>query len=153
MRWAEIAPRAWRLGSIVDVTLDADETWLRAALDAILENAVHHTEPYAAIELSARGETNEVVITITDGGPGIPRGSLEQVFERFARADDSRSRREGGAGLGLAIAAAIAHAHDGSCSARNVDGAGASFELRLPLRRAAHGRRGAGRRADPQGSA
>ncbi len=138
MRWAEIAPRAWRLGSIVDVTLDADETWLRAALDAILENAVHHTEPYAMIELSARGEPNEVVITITDGGLGIPAGSLEQVFERFARTDDSRSRREGGAGLGLAIVAAIAHAHDGSCTARNADGAGASFELRLPLRQAAH---------------
>ncbi len=47
MRWADVAPRAWRLGAIVDVTLDADETWLRAALDALLENAVQHTEPYA----------------------------------------------------------------------------------------------------------
>ena len=43
MRWAEVAPRAWRLGPIVDVVLDADETWLRAALDAMLENAVQHT--------------------------------------------------------------------------------------------------------------
>jgi len=137
MRWAEIAPRAWRLGSIVDVTLEADEPWLRAALDAILENAVHHTEPYAVIELSARGEPDTVVITVTDGGNGIPPESLEQIFERFARKDASRSRREGGAGLGLAIVAAIANAHGGSCSARNVAGAGASFELRLPLRRAA----------------
>ena len=137
MRWAEVAPRAWRLGSIVDVTLDADETWLRAALDAILENAVHHTEPYAAIELSARGDLNDVVIVVTDGGDGIPAASLEQIFERFARTDDSRSRREGGAGLGLAIVAAIARAHGGSCSARNVAGAGASIELRLPLRQAA----------------
>ena len=137
MRWAEVAPRAWRLGSIVDVTLDADETWLRAALDAILENAVNHTEPYAAIELSARGDLDDVAITVTDGGNGIPEDSLEQIFERFARSDSSRSRREGGAGLGLAIVAAIARAHGGSCSARNVEGAGASFELRLPLRRAA----------------
>ena len=95
MRWAEVAPRAWRLGSIVDVTLDADETWLRAALDAILENAVHHTEPYAAIDLSARGDANDVVIVVTDGGDGIPPASLDQIFERFARTDDSRSRREG----------------------------------------------------------
>jgi signal transduction histidine kinase len=137
MRWAEVAPRAWRLGSIVDVTLAADETWLRAALDAILENAVHHTEPYAAIELSAHGDLDDVVISVTDGGNGIPPGSLEQIFERFARTDVSRSRREGGAGLGLAIVAAIARAHGGSCSARNVEGAGACFELRLPLRRAA----------------
>jgi len=138
MRWAEVAPRAWRLGAIVDVTLDADETWLRGALDAILENAVHHTDPYAAIELAAHGELDDVVITITDGGPGIPPGSLDQIFERFTRTDSSRSRREGGAGLGLAIVAAIARAHGGSCSAHNVEDAGASFELRLPLRRAAH---------------
>jgi signal transduction histidine kinase len=137
MRWAEVAPRAWRLGSIVDVTLDADETWLRAALDAILENAVRHTEPYAAIEVSARGDLNDVVIVVTDGGDGIPATSLDQIFERFARTDDSRSRREGGAGLGLAIVAAIARAHGGSCSALNMAGAGASIELRLPLRQAA----------------
>ncbi len=138
MRWAEVAPRAWRLGSIVDVILDVDETWLRAALDAILENAVNHTEQYAAIELSARGDLDDVVITVADGGGGIPEGSLEQIFERFARSDASRSRREGGAGLGLAIVAAIARAHGGSCSARNAPGAGASFELRLPLRQAIH---------------
>jgi two-component system, OmpR family, sensor kinase len=136
MRWAEVAPRAWRLGSIVDVTVDADETWLRAALDAILENAVHHTEPYTAIDLSARGDANDVVIVVTDGGDGIPPASLDQIFERFTRTDESRSRREGGAGLGLAIVAAIAQAHGGSCSAHNAPGAGASIELRLPLQRA-----------------
>jgi signal transduction histidine kinase len=137
MRWAEVAPRAWRLGAIVDVTLDADETWLRVALDAILENAVHHTEAYGAIELSARGELDDVAIIVTDSGDGIPLDSLEQIFERFARSDTSRSRREGGAGLGLAIVAAIAGAHGGSCTARNSEGSGAVFELRLPLVRAA----------------
>ena len=142
MRWAEVAPRAWRLGSIVDVTLDADETWLRAALDAILENAVHHTEPYAAIDLSAHGDCNDVVIVVTDGGDGIPATSLEQIFERFARTDDSRSRREGGAGLGLAIVAAIARAHGGSCSAHNVAGG-----RRLDRTATASPAGGAGRRA------
>ena len=77
------------------------------------------------------------MIVVTDGGDGIPASSLDEIFERFARTDDSRSRREGGAGLGLAIVAAIARAHGGSCSARNVAGAGASIELRLPLRQAA----------------
>ena len=56
MRWAEVAPRAWRLGEIVDVTLQVDESWLRAALDALLENAVQSHRRYARIELSARGE-------------------------------------------------------------------------------------------------
>ncbi len=53
MRWAEVAPRAWRLGEILDVTLQVDDTWLRAALDALLENAVRYTDEHARIELSA----------------------------------------------------------------------------------------------------
>jgi signal transduction histidine kinase len=138
MRWADVAPRAWRLGPVVDVVLYADETWLRAALDALLENAVQHTAEYDLIELSARGEADDVVLSVSDGGTGIDPTVLERIFERFARADASRSRREGGVGLGLSIATAIARAHDGSCTARNAPGGGAVFELRLPLRNAAH---------------
>jgi len=137
MRWAEVAPRAWRLGPVVDVVLEVDEMWLRAALDALLENAVEHTDAYELIELSARGEATGVVIAVTDGGPGIEADVLESIFERFARADASRSRREGGAGLGLSIVAAIARAHGGRCSARNALGGGAIFELTLPLSNAA----------------
>jgi signal transduction histidine kinase len=138
MRWADVAPRAWRLGPVVDVVLYADETWLRAALDALLENAVQHTSQYDLIELSAHGESDDVVLSVSDGGAGIDPEVLERIFERFARADVSRSRREGGVGLGLSIAAAIARAHDGSCVARNAPGGGAVFELRIPLRNAAH---------------
>ena len=95
MRWADVAPRAWRLGPVVDVILYADETWLRAALDALLENAVQHTEAYDLIELAARGEADDVVLSVSDGGAGIDPAVLERIFERFARADVSRSRREG----------------------------------------------------------
>jgi signal transduction histidine kinase len=133
MRWAEVAPRAWRLGSIVDVTLLVDETWLRAALDALLENAVQYTDDYAAIEVSAHAERHAVVVQVADEGPGIESDHLEQIFERFARADQSRSRREGGAGLGLAIVDAIARAHGGTVTARPGDERGTVFELRLPL--------------------
>ncbi|HEY8722534.1 MAG TPA: HAMP domain-containing sensor histidine kinase [Gaiellaceae bacterium] len=138
MRWAEVAPRAWRLGEILDVTLQADETWLRTALDALLENAVQYTEDHARIELSAHGELNFVVISVADEGLGIAAESLSRVFERFARSDASRSRREGGAGLGLSIVAAVARAHDGTCTARSVVGRGSVFELRFPLRDALH---------------
>ena len=138
MRWAEVAPRAWRLGEILDVTLRVDETWLRAALDALLENAVDYTEDHALIELSARGEDHAVVISVADEGLGIAAESLGLVFERFARADVSRSRREGGAGLGLSIVAAVARAHGGTCTALSVLGQGSVFELRFPLRDASH---------------
>jgi signal transduction histidine kinase len=133
MRWAEVAPRAWRLGEVLDVTLPMDETWLRAALDALLENAVHYTDDQARIELSARGEGHMVVICVADEGLGIGKESLTRVFERFARSDDSRTRREGGAGLGLSIVAAVARAHGGTCSAQSVLGEGSVFELRFPL--------------------
>ncbi|HVC88231.1 MAG TPA: HAMP domain-containing sensor histidine kinase [Gaiellaceae bacterium] len=138
MRWADLAPRSWRLGSIVDVTLDADDNLLRTALDALLENAVQHTEESARIELSAHADADDVVILVADEGQGLAPGAIEHIFERFARSDSSRSRREGGAGLGLAIVAAIARAHHGSCTARPNEQAGAVFELRLPLVQAAH---------------
>jgi len=136
MRWAGIAPRAWLLGEIVDVTVTADETWLRAALDALVENAVQHTDDYGHIVLSARAEGDSVVISVADDGDGIAPTQLEEIFQRFARTDASRSRRAGGAGLGLAIVAAIARAHGGSCSARSNGGQGATFDLRLPLHHA-----------------
>jgi signal transduction histidine kinase len=138
MRWAEVAPRAWRLGAVLDVALQADETWLRAALDALLENAVQYTDDHARIEISAHGEAHFVVISVADEGLGIANESLSRVFERFARSDASRSRREGGAGLGLSIVAAVARAHGGTGTARSVLGAGSVFELRFPHEDAFH---------------
>jgi signal transduction histidine kinase len=136
MRWAGVAPRAWRLGDVLDVTLRVDVTWLRAALDALLENAVHHTTDYARIEVAAHGEGRWVVITVEDEGVGIAHEELATIFERFARADRSGSRHTGGAGLGLSIVSAIARVHGGSCTARSTPGAGSVFELRLPLEQA-----------------
>lgn len=137
MRWSEVAPRAWRLGNILNVTLAADEEWVRTALDALLENAVQYTDEDARIELSARGEHDAVVIAVEDEGHGISPDALARIFERFARADAARTRREGGVGLGLAIVGAIARAHGGSCTAQRLP-TGSLFELRLPLHRAAN---------------
>ncbi len=137
LRWSGLAPRAWRLGAIADVIVDADEALLRTALDALLENAVQYTDDYALIELSARGDGDELVIGVTDEGVGIDPALTERIFERFARSDESRSRREGGVGLGLAMVAAIAAAHGGSCRALPGGKRGTVFELRLPLVRAA----------------
>jgi signal transduction histidine kinase len=138
MRWAEIAPRAWRLGEILDVRLQVDGTWLRAALDALLENAVHYTDDHARIEISARGEGHMVLISVADDGLGIDPESVTRIFERFARSDASRSRRAGGAGLGLPIVAAVARAHGGTCAVRSTLGEGSVFELGFPLRHASH---------------
>ncbi len=138
MRWAEVAPRAWRLGGVVDVAVQADEGLLRTALDALLENAVQYTDEYDPIELTAFGDGDELVISVRDGGHGIDADSTERIFERFARSDSARSRREGGVGLGLAMVAAVARAHGGSATVRPGDDGGSVFELRLRLERAAH---------------
>jgi signal transduction histidine kinase len=131
MRWSDVAPRVWRLGQIPCGYLSADEEALRTALDALLENAVKHTEPSETIELRARVAGRVLVLEVVDGGHGVPPEALDRIFDRFARADDARNRAAGGAGLGLAIVDAIARAHGGSCTAKPLS-RGVVFALRLP---------------------
>jgi signal transduction histidine kinase len=131
MRWSEVAPRAWRLGPLPTGSLRADPEALRIALDALLENAVHYTDPSDAIELRARGEGRTIVIEVEDEGCGIDPDALRHIFDRFARADRARSRAHGGVGLGLAIVDALTKAHGGSCAVRSARN-GTTFSLRLP---------------------
>jgi signal transduction histidine kinase len=132
LRWSEVVPRAWRLGGLAPGTLLADPGALRISLDALLENAVKHTEPTDGICLSCRAEGHDLVIEVADEGTGIPPDALERIFDRFARADSARSRAQGGAGLGLAIVDAIVRAHGGTCAAANSREGGAVFSLRFP---------------------
>ncbi len=139
MRWSEVAPRAWRLGPLVGVQLLVDPDRLRAALDALLENAIKYTHEHAAIELRARrADPDQVLIEVEDEGSGIQEDALGRIFERFARADAARARSTGGVGLGLAIVDAIAKAHGGRCMVRNT-GHGSIFALELPAPTAARG--------------
>jgi two-component system OmpR family sensor kinase len=73
----------------------------------------------------------QVVLTVADNGPGIPPEVLPEAFERFSRADTSRSRNAGSTGLGLAIVAAVVAAHDGSVGVTSVPG-DTVFTVRLP---------------------
>jgi signal transduction histidine kinase len=75
-----------------------------------------------------------VTIDVADNGVGFPEASLEHVFDRFYRADPSRSRKSGGSGLGLAIVDAIARAHGGAVEASNDPEGGARITVRLPAR-------------------
>jgi signal transduction histidine kinase len=131
VRWAEVAPRRWLLGAVSPGWIDADEEALRAALDALLENAVKYTEPHETIELRANGLGGELVIEVVDDGCGIPLEARDRVFDRFARADDARTRTNGGVGLGLSIVAAVASAHGGTCVVLPRD-RGSAFALQLP---------------------
>ena len=132
MRWSEVAPRAWRLGALAPGTVAADPDRLRAALDALVENAIKYSRKNDAIELRAvRRGPGVLLIEVEDEGCGVHKDALARIFDRFARADAARTRSAGGVGLGLAIVDAIAKAHGGSCTVQNT-GHGSIFALRLP---------------------
>jgi signal transduction histidine kinase len=132
VRWSDVAPRAWRLGPLAAGRLTVDAERLRAALDALLENAVKFTRERDAIELrTCSAASGWVLIEVADEGSGVPDDALERIFDRFARADAARTRSNGGVGLGLAIVDAIAKSHGGRCSVAST-AQGSTFALALP---------------------
>src|ERR1700759_1952953 len=130
-RWGHV-PRHWRLGEVAEATVPGDADRLVVALDALLENAVAHTEPGDRIEVSVRLEDAKAVIAVADSGCGIPSADLDHIFGRFTRAAPYRSRDVGGFGLGLPIVQAIAEAHHGSVRVHSTSGQGTTFEMVLP---------------------
>ena len=130
-RWSQ-TPRRWSLGSLTETPVQADRDRLTLALDALIENAVDHTEPDGRIELSARRSGEQVVLVVRDWGSGIPAADIGHIFDRFTRVGKGRSRDTGGFGLGLAVVKAIAEAHGGSVEVRSMVGQGSVFELSLP---------------------
>jgi two-component system OmpR family sensor kinase/two-component system sensor histidine kinase BaeS len=112
-----------------------DPTRIEQVLGNLLSNALRYIPQNGIIEVSLVCATGQAELTIHDSGPGIPVEALERVFERFYRADRSRSREEGGSGLGLAIARQLVEAHGGMLSAANHPQGGAVFTLRVPLHR------------------
>src|SRR5579863_1392868 len=135
-RWA-YTPRRWRLGEVAEATVPVDRDRLAVALDALLENAIAHTDKDDRIELSARVEDGHVILAVADSGCGIPPADVERVFGRFSRAAPYRSREVGGFGLGLPTVAAIAEAHHGSVRVQSTLGKGSTFELVIPMEPAA----------------
>ena len=109
-----------------------DPIRLRQAVGNLVANAIRHTPAGGSVTLSARTEGAELVIDVADTGPGIPAEQQPLVFERFWRAEKSRSRRTGGSGLGLPIVRKLTEAHGGTVALTSVPGEGATFTIRLP---------------------
>ncbi|MFE1884180.1 sensor histidine kinase, partial [Streptomyces diastatochromogenes] len=112
--------------------LDADPVRMRQALGNLVSNALRHTPADGTVTLAARRDGEEIALTVTDTGTGIAPEDLPHVFDRFWRAEKSRSRRTGGSGLGLPIVRHLVAAHGGTAEAASEPGAGAVFTLRLP---------------------
>lgn len=98
----------------------------------LLTNAIHFNREQGSVHLSARAEGRSALLTVTDTGQGIAAEDIPHLFERFYRADKSRSRVQGRNGLGLAICKAIMDAHGGSIAVTSQPGVGSAFTVRLP---------------------
>jgi two-component system OmpR family sensor kinase len=110
---------------------DADR--LRQVVANLLANARAHTPAGTQVCLALRATDSEVLLTVTDTGPGIPAPLAPHVFERFVRGDRARSRATGSTGLGLAIVHAVTTAHGGTVTVDSEPGR-TTFEVRLPAR-------------------
>ena len=119
------------------VLVPGDDARLHQVVANLLANARVHTPPGSSVTLSLHtesldGDLDEAVLRVADDGPGIPAELQSEVFERFARADASRSHKDGSTGLGLAIVSAVVRAHHGSIALESVPGR-TVFTVCLPL--------------------
>jgi len=112
-----------------------EENKLRQVITNLMGNAMRFTDADGPIELvvQAHPATGTATIDIVDHGEGIPPQIREKIFQRFWRADSSRTRDTGGSGLGLAIVSGIVQAHQGSVDVLDTPGGGATFRVALPL--------------------
>jgi signal transduction histidine kinase len=116
----------------VSGTLDADPDRLTQVLRNLVRNAVLHTTHDNRIDVAVEPRDGHLVFSVADTGPGIEPEHLPHIFERFYRAEQSRSRDRGGSGLGLAIACAVVEAHGGRIWAESVLGEGTTISFDLP---------------------
>jgi two-component system phosphate regulon sensor histidine kinase PhoR len=137
--WTEVAARPASQAMEFRVEVEPGAEKLCADLDAIrqvltnlMENSLRHTPAGGAIACLARRQGNGVAIAVRDNGAGITREHLPRIFERFYRADASRSREEGGTGLGLAIVKHLVEAHGGHVSAESERGRGTTVTCWFP---------------------
>jgi signal transduction histidine kinase len=113
--------------------VDIDPQRIGQVLRNLMDNALTHTPPGGEIAIAAHADGQWVAVSVWDTGSGIAAEDLPYVFERFYRADKSRSRATGGAGLGLAIARQLVQAHGGQIEVESEIGQGTRFTFTLPV--------------------
>jgi two-component system sensor histidine kinase BaeS len=115
------------------VPVRADPARIRQAVGNLVVNAVRYTPAGGSVTLAVQAVGQEAVVTVIDTGSGIAAEHLPHIFDRFYRADPSRSRATGGTGLGLAITRHLIENHGGTVGVTSEPGRGSRFTIRLPL--------------------
>jgi signal transduction histidine kinase len=124
--------RTIALDAAEPVVVYADDERVRQVIDNLIANAVQHTPGDSPVTVTVADDRGTGLLTVADTGPGLAPEQASQVFERFYRTDEARTRATGGTGLGLAIAASLTAAHDGQITVDTEPGRGAAFTIRLP---------------------
>lgn len=122
-----------RLGHLDQISVEGDRDRLKQALLNLGANAIQHTPSGGSVTLSLEQRNGFICLSVADTGVGIAAEDLPHIFERFYRADRSRSRHSGGAGLGLSIVKRIIDAHAGHVTVASEPGRGSTFAIWLPL--------------------
>jgi two-component system sensor histidine kinase KdpD len=129
---ARLADHPVKVSLPMDLPLvEIDSLLIERVFVNLLENAVKYTPPWTPFDISAAVSSEELVVTVSDQGPGIPAGEEKLIFEKFHRV--VREGNQGGAGLGLAICRSIVEAHGGRIWVDNQVSGGAAFHFSLPL--------------------
>jgi len=117
---------------LAPVEVSGDAVRVGQVITNLLTNAIRYNKPQGQVRVSTHREPDGAVLTLTDTGQGIAAEDLPHIFERFYRADKSRSAAQGRTGLGLSICKSIVDAHGGSIQVTSGPGAGTTFTVRLP---------------------
>ena len=117
---------------ITSVWIEIDTDKMTQVIDNILNNAIKYSPDGGKITVSMKTTDDQMILSISDQGLGIPKQDLPRVFDRFYRVDRARSRAQGGTGLGLAIAKEIIKQHNGFIWAKSEYGKGSTFTIVLP---------------------
>ena len=99
----------------------------------LLTNAIHYNRKGGEVRVCSLADNGTALLTVTDTGQGIAAEDIPHIFERFYRADESRSGVQGRTGLGLAICKAIVDAHSGAIAVNSKRGSGSTFTVKLPF--------------------
>ena len=118
---------------MVRLTASADARRLKQLFANLLENSLRYTDADGCLVITGKIDENQIILCFEDSSPSVPDESLEKLFERLYRVDQSRSRASGGAGLGLSICRNIVAAHGGEIRASHSEFGGLCVQIVLSL--------------------
>jgi heavy metal sensor kinase len=115
-----------------DAFIQGDRARIKQVVVNLLGNAIKYTPEGGQVRLAVRAHGGQAILEVADTGSGIPPEALPHIFQRFYRADESRSQDPEGAGLGLSIVQSICHAHSAEITVESTPGQGSRFQVKFP---------------------